>query len=58
MRVPVAQASSWVIYRLDTGKAVFETFSRDTAESADRSIYGVKTISEWLTSLNEKDGEL
>ena len=48
--------TSWVIIDKRTGKAVFETFRKYTADKV-RPLKGYKAVPilEWLVSLNAKD---
>ncbi len=45
--------TSWVIVNENTGKAVFETFKKETADKVG-NIFGYKVVPvlEWLCSLN------
>ena len=49
--------SSWVIVNKSTGKAVFETFNKSTANKVrDKSVtHKVVPIMEWLVGLNSKE---
>lgn len=49
-----ALMTSWVVVNVKTGKAVFETFKKETSEKAcNISGYKVIPIIEWLCSLNK-----
>lgn len=44
---------SWVIVSRETGKAVFETYSRKTAERINQEKYEVLTAYQWLIRFNQ-----
>lgn len=46
--------ASWVIADRITGKAIFETFNRATADKVNTANYRVVPILEWLHSLNRR----
>lgn len=46
--------NSWVVSCKQTGKAIFETYSEDTANRINQSRYEVKTTYQHLTDLNKK----
>jgi hypothetical protein len=48
--------ASWVIVEIKTGKAVFETFERKTADHVrdNMTAWRVVPIMAWLQSLNNK----
>lgn len=46
--------ASWVIIDLDTGSALFETFSERTAQNADASPhYRAEPIGDYLVRIND-----
>jgi len=49
-------AVSWVVVSLETGRAVFETFDRATAEAVNLKRYRVVTILQWLQEVNARAG--
>ena len=53
-RVGEFMATSWVIVRRATGKAVFETYSRDVANAVNREAYAVIPIMKYLGNLNRR----
>lgn len=46
-------SGSWIITCRKTGKAVMETFRRDTARSINQSRYKVETAAEYLARVNQ-----
>lgn len=50
------KTASWVISERTTGRAIFETFSAETADKVrrlDSDLYDVTPIYDWLVSLNQ-----
>lgn len=45
-------AASWVIVSRQTGKPVFETFERSTADRVNRDKYEVLAVHDWLIRYN------
>ena len=43
---------SWIICDKETGAAVFETFSRRTAERVNQTKYSVETAAQYLARFN------
>jgi hypothetical protein len=50
-------AGSWVVSRIATGEAIFETFDPATAERINRKLYQVETALEYLVRINRKIAE-
>jgi hypothetical protein len=46
--------TSWVIVEKNTGKAVFETYSRKMADAVNRKKFNVLPILEYLQEFNRK----
>ena len=46
--------ASWVIVSKESGKAVFETFSRKTVDAVNLKKYEVLPILKYLNNLNRK----
>jgi len=44
--------ASWIIVSKDSGKPVFETFSRKIASAVNQSRYEVLTAAQWLGRFN------
>lgn len=51
--LPVHSGKSWVIVDKETGKALFETFEKKTADAVNRKKYRVVPILEYLQSQNK-----
>lgn len=47
-----AHCGSWVVVNRATGKAVFETFERSTAQAINTERYEVLTAARWLGRIN------
>lgn len=45
---------SWVAVSRATGRPVFETFERATAEAINQAAYEVLTAAQWLVRLNRE----
>jgi hypothetical protein len=48
------KTASWIIVEKATGKAVFETFKKATADAINREKFDVLTALEYLQQLNAK----
>ena len=48
---------SWIIVSKATGKPVFETFNRSTAEKVDFGAYEVLTAAQWLARFNARGNQ-
>ena len=51
------KTASWIIYNRDTGKAVFETFEKNTAEAFKQfnGVYQVMPALQWLQHINTEN---
>ena len=56
MSVPKLEpwCNSWVVSCKQTGKAIFKTYSEDTANRINQSRYEVKTAYQYLIDLNKQ----
>jgi len=48
--------NSWIAVSRETGKPVFETYRRKTAEHINQERYEVVTAHQWLARITERKG--